>query len=126
MFINVDLPAPFSPSSACTSPRRRSKSTLSLATTPGKRLVIPFSSRRGASVAFMSRRIVRGRAFRPPPVPASALLDVFGLRRRIDRAVLQLLLRRGGGVLDVLWDDRRELGQELGVRQILHAVKRVR
>src|SRR5829696_6115243 len=49
MFISVDLPAPFSPRSACTSPLRRSKSTPSLATTPGKRLVIPLSSRRGAS-----------------------------------------------------------------------------
>src|SRR6188472_2641961 len=40
MFISVDLPAPFSPSSACTSPSRRSKSVLSLATVPGKRLVM--------------------------------------------------------------------------------------
>ena len=29
--MSVDLPAPFSPSRACTSPRRRSKSTLSFA-----------------------------------------------------------------------------------------------
>src|SRR3954447_13476891 len=40
MFISVDLPAPFSPSSACTSPSRRSKSTSSFATMPGKRLVM--------------------------------------------------------------------------------------
>src|SRR4029079_10465519 len=40
MFISVDLPAPFSPSSACTSTSRRSKSTSSLATVPGKRLVM--------------------------------------------------------------------------------------
>src|SRR5947199_3190898 len=45
MFISVDFPAPFSPRSACTSPRRRSKSTWSLATMPGKRLVIPRISR---------------------------------------------------------------------------------
>src|SRR4051794_23878846 len=49
MFISVDLPAPFSPSSACTSPRFSSKWTWSLATTPGKRFVMPLSSRRGAS-----------------------------------------------------------------------------
>ena len=41
MFDSVLLPAPFSPSSACTSPARASKSTPSFATTPGKRFVIP-------------------------------------------------------------------------------------
>src|SRR6478672_5665703 len=62
MFMSVDFPAPFSPRSACTSPWRRSKSTRSLASTPGKRLVIPRSSSRGASAiarAILSRR--------PPP-----------------------------------------------------------
>ena len=41
MFMRVDLPAPFSPGRAWTSHVRRSKSTWSLATTPGKRLTIP-------------------------------------------------------------------------------------
>src|ERR671933_2460518 len=41
MFESVLLPAPFSPSRACTSPAAASKSTWSLATTPGNRLVIP-------------------------------------------------------------------------------------
>src|SRR6266536_957983 len=41
MFESVLLPAPFSPSSACTSPAAASQSTASFATTPGKRLVIP-------------------------------------------------------------------------------------
>src|SRR2546428_2838946 len=50
MFISVDLPAPFSPSRACTSPGRRSKSIPSLATTPGKRFVIDRSSRIGPSL----------------------------------------------------------------------------
>ncbi len=51
MFMSVDLPAPFSPSRACTSPTRTSKSTLSLATTPGKRLTIPrISTARAVSV----------------------------------------------------------------------------
>src|SRR6266550_3002429 len=49
MLIKVDLPAPFSPSKACTSPRRRSKSTWSLASTPGNSFVIPRSSRTGGS-----------------------------------------------------------------------------
>src|SRR5437763_15667399 len=35
MFINVDLPAPFSPTSAWISPARTSKSTASRARTPG-------------------------------------------------------------------------------------------
>src|ERR671934_2756562 len=41
MFESVLLPAPFSPSRACTSPAAASKSTRSFATTPGKRFVIP-------------------------------------------------------------------------------------
>src|SRR5580765_3574825 len=49
MLISVDLPAPFSPSKACTSPRRRSKSMWSFASTPGNCLVIPRSSRTGGS-----------------------------------------------------------------------------
>src|SRR5215213_9454708 len=49
MLISVDLPAPFSPSSAWTSPRRRSKSMWSLASTPGNCFVIPRSSRTGIS-----------------------------------------------------------------------------
>src|SRR5215470_8201277 len=48
MFISVDLPAPFSPRSACTSPGSRSKSMWSLARTPGNRFVIPSSWRIGA------------------------------------------------------------------------------
>src|SRR3954452_19155290 len=45
MFMSVDLPAPFSPRSAWTSPGRRSKSMWSFATMPGNRFVIPRSSR---------------------------------------------------------------------------------
>ena len=41
MFESVLLPAPFSPSSACTSPGAASKPTSSFATTPGKCFVIP-------------------------------------------------------------------------------------
>ena len=43
--MSVDFPAPFSPSRACTSPRRTSRSTLSFAVSAPKRLVTPFSSR---------------------------------------------------------------------------------
>ena len=51
MFDSVVFPAPFSPSSAWTSPERTSKSTSSFATTPGKRFVIPRIATAGASVA---------------------------------------------------------------------------
>src|SRR5437870_1032744 len=41
MFESVLLPAPFSPSRACTSPDAASKSTASFASTPGKLFVMP-------------------------------------------------------------------------------------
>ena len=44
VFISVDLPAPFSPTIAWISPRRTVSSMSRLATTPGKRLVMPRSS----------------------------------------------------------------------------------
>src|SRR5215475_6373224 len=50
MFISVDLPAPFSPSSACTSPRRTSNETSSFATTPGNTLRMPRISRTSSSL----------------------------------------------------------------------------
>src|SRR5271165_2886195 len=46
MLMRVDLPAPFSPNRTWTSPWRRSKSTPSSATTPGKRFEMLPSSRR--------------------------------------------------------------------------------
>src|SRR5277367_5869486 len=55
MFINVDLPAPFSPSTACTSPAATSRSRQSLATTPGKRLV-SFSTRSRVGILSLWRR----------------------------------------------------------------------
>src|ERR1700751_3082597 len=50
-FESVVLPAPFSPSRACTSPAAASKSTPSFATTPGKRFVIPRSLTAGGVLA---------------------------------------------------------------------------
>src|SRR5437879_6613067 len=47
MLDSVVLPAPFSPSSAWTSPAAASKSTCSLATTAGNRFVIPRSATAG-------------------------------------------------------------------------------
>src|SRR5213075_1719292 len=63
MFDSVVLPAPFSPSSAWTSPAAASKSTSSLATTAGKRLVIPRSATAGGG----------GEACASPPPERSAL-----------------------------------------------------
>src|SRR5262245_20494931 len=45
---SVDLPAPLSPSSTCTSPARRSKSTPASATTPGNVLRMPRMASTGA------------------------------------------------------------------------------
>src|ERR687896_2442511 len=54
MRITVVLPAPFSPSRACTSPGRTSKSIASFATSAPKRLVIPRSSRAGGTAASLT------------------------------------------------------------------------
>src|SRR5215210_6502059 len=62
MFESVVLPAPFSPSSACTSPSAASKSIPSFATTAGNRFVIP----RSATAVFMAGE-TGGEASAPPP-----------------------------------------------------------
>src|SRR3954470_9658351 len=60
VFMSVDLPAPFSPTIAWTSPRRTRRSMSRLATTPGKRLVMPLSStaygspERGSSLVLIA------------------------------------------------------------------------
>src|SRR5262245_47631567 len=51
IFIRVDLPAPFSPSSTCTSPARTSNETPSRATTPGNDLRMPRICRAGGTSA---------------------------------------------------------------------------
>src|SRR5688500_19994132 len=50
IFTSVDFPAPFSPTSACTSPRRSVRSTPASAVAPAKRLTIPSIRRRGSVV----------------------------------------------------------------------------
>src|SRR3954469_18474027 len=96
MFESVDFPAPFSPSSACTSPGAAWKSTPSFASTPGKRFVIPriaTAEDRGApsaplgpiSSALASPKLL---AARPPdhalpePVHRVELLDGHSLTLR--------------------------------------------
>src|SRR6059036_2469729 len=51
MLESVVLPAPFSPSSACTSPAAASKPAPSFATTPGKSFVIPIMRTAGGGEA---------------------------------------------------------------------------
>src|SRR5690348_4574726 len=98
MFISVDFPAPFSPRSACTSPLRRSKPTWSFARTPGKRFVMPRSSRTGEGVSTTIGAIVRrapetGPAWGPSSRRAKrVLLDG---RRRLDLAGDDLGLQPG-------------------------------
>src|ERR1700693_2470513 len=66
MLASVDLPAPFSPRSAWTSPSRASKSTESLAKTPGKRLVIERMATAGDAPAVALFMLVRCRRLPGP------------------------------------------------------------
>src|SRR3954453_10938123 len=63
------LPAPFSPSSACTSPAPASKSTPSFATTPGNRFVMPRSATAAPSGAAVADPCAVVRAV-PLPIPS--------------------------------------------------------
>jgi hypothetical protein len=60
MLINVDLPAPFSPSKHKTSPGIAARLMRSLATTPGKVFVISMSSTAGVAVRGVDRSSVAG------------------------------------------------------------------
>src|SRR5579864_1589525 len=82
MFISVDLPAPFSPRRACTSPRRTSNEIPSFATTPGNSLRIPRISRTSSSVTRLAMRAGRRRASSSPALRNSLLL--FEDRRRLE------------------------------------------
>src|SRR5579875_834659 len=53
IFMSVDLPAPFSPTSACTSARSTSRSTPSSARTPGNVLTIPRMRSSGACIVLV-------------------------------------------------------------------------
>src|SRR5439155_15916876 len=110
MFISVDFPAPFSPSRACTSPSLRSKSTWSLASTPGNRFVMPRSSRTaGASIRRDSMRLETTSGAEAPLVdPVSAVLLRDG-RRDLDLPGDDLLLQDG----DLGQDLRPQLALEL-------------
>src|SRR5581483_316944 len=116
MLIRVDLPAPFSPSRQCTSPRSTVSEMWSLASTPGNAFVISISSTAGAcplsvgvvelSVIALLRAgtgLVAVPAREPTPqtsvrvLALAVLLDcsLRGRRDDLDRAVPDLLLGRG-------------------------------
>ena len=79
MFERVDLPAPFSPRRACTSPKLISRFTWSFATTPGNLLTIPVILMADSSpMSFLPRGPLRrwtnttldekgGGPYSPPP-----------------------------------------------------------
>src|ERR1700731_1899555 len=101
MPIRVDLPAPFSPSRQCTSPRWRERSTRSLASTPGNAFVIPESSTNAVPVSLRAftvlgsvcskkrtacgRSETRRRRLRVIRCLLDQLLDGLGLVRDRDR-----------------------------------------
>src|SRR5438034_9216680 len=140
MFESVLLPAPFSPSSACTSPSAASESTRAFASTPGKRFVIPWSAtaaREGAAVAvvFVSSTI------QPAALPRLSLgasdhalhepvhrIEV--LHRQLlalrDPELAALVVERAGELVERAVDERLPLGGDLrlGGRAHLWAIRR--
>src|SRR4051812_44486199 len=140
MFESVVFPAPFSPSSACTSPAAASKSTSSFATTPGKRFVIPSSRTAGAVLAFscMSRQTGRARA-RPvrgqlalgaadhafdEPVHRVQVLHAQPLAL-LDAELALLVVERAGELVELAADERLLLrcDQALRLRRDLRPVR---
>src|SRR6476646_6658901 len=118
MFESVDLPAPFSPSSACTSPSAASKSTLSFATTPGNRFVIPRSSTAGG----MEERAGETRGLARPVAlalraPDDALHQVVHRHQvavaralaRLDAQLALLVIDRPAELVPLAADDLRPL-----------------
>src|SRR4051812_22849275 len=67
----LDLPAPFSPTRMWTSPSRTSRSTWSMATTPGKCLVRPWSSRMLGIIRLPGRPPSRRTVFLEGGLPGS-------------------------------------------------------
>src|SRR4051794_20257968 len=116
MFESVDLPAPFSPSSACTSPAAASKSTWSLATMPGNRFVIPRSSTAGGmgKRAGETRRLARpvALALRAPDDALHQVVHRHQVGERRTRAGLDaqlalLVVDRAAELVPLAADDQR-------------------
>src|SRR3954470_4434624 len=122
MFDSVLLPAPFSPSSACTSPSAASKSTPSFATTAGNRFVIPRSVTAGIDVGgrFRGSRgspgaVLSLRASLDPldePVHRVELLDVQALTA-LDAQRAVLVEQRAGELVERALLERCRLRTDL-------------
>src|SRR6478736_6627521 len=130
MFESVLLPAPFSPSSAWTSPAAASKSTASLATTPGKRFVIPriaTAASRGAAVAtescvnLLSGSYLRDRTDDPPdePLHRVQVFDRQALSFR-DHQLALLVVERTGELVELAAHDVALPGRDLRPRLRRH------
>src|SRR4051794_36596785 len=127
MFESVDLPAPFSPRSACTSPAATSKSTPSFATTPGKRLTIPRISTAGGGGAPAAPLRSSSSVVKPllalraadhalhEPVHRVEILDAELLALRHAQLPL-LVVERPRELVELAADDRGALLRDRGLR----------
>src|SRR5215210_1900849 len=132
MFESVLLPAPFSPSSACTSPTAASKSTRSFASTPGNDFEIPRietageeaspaavdpvnASTLGAPLDALDQPVHRVEVVDREPLPFRdaqlALLVVQRAPELVERAVHERALLRGDRRLRLRRDLRAERGE---------------
>src|SRR5687767_12937669 len=115
MFDSVLLPAPFSPSSACTSPAVAAKSTPSFATTPGNRFVIPRRLSAGGVEGALNAPppAIRSLALGGPDDPANEPVHRVQRVRTEDRRLLpaldphlaRLVVDRPGEDVETLRDD---------------------
>src|SRR5436190_4534178 len=130
MLDSVVLPAPFSPSSACTSPGAASKSTSSLATTAGNRFVIPRSATAGgggearASPPGLSALGATDHAS-DEPVHCIEVSDR-ELLPLLDAELALLVVERTGELVELAAHDRRLLrgDHRLRLRRDLRTVRR--
>src|SRR5690242_15620757 len=124
MLDSVVLPAPFSPSSACTSPAAASNSTASFATTPGNRFVMPRSATAGvggeacASPPELSALGATDHAF-DEPVHRVQLLDRHPLAL-LDPQLALLVVDRTCELVELAADDRGALLRDRGLRLRRH------
>src|SRR6185436_15317728 len=120
MFISVVLPAPFSPRSAWISPALTSRLIPLLATTPGKRLVIPRISSRGGgdcmvlmvSLLDLCTSEKRGGLLCWPPL----FEDAGGMLRSSSGRLERTTCHRGCGVIKFFLDIRSDQAGEIVIR----------
>src|SRR5438067_2012410 len=115
MLESVLFPAPFSPSSACTSPAAASKSTWSFASTPGKCFVIPrmvTAAPRGAAVTdagvgCSSSALALRAADDSPDEPVHRVEVLDGQLLALGHAELAaLVIERAGELVELAADQR--------------------